>query len=374
MSDIYNRCYAEVDLSAIEHNLNELKSCLDSGVMALAVVKANAYGHGAVAVARHIEDKVDYFGVATLDEAVELREAGIRKPVLIFSYTSPTLYSVIIDKDITPTIYNTDEAKALSALAKKIGKRVKIHVCVDTGMGRIGFSPDECGADAVKEISGLDGVWVEGLFSHYACADSADKRDAQAQTALFDSFISMLDARGVNIPIKHICNSAATIEGEKQYSMCRLGIALYGIYPSDEVRRDRVKLIPAMKVVSHVIHIKRVPKGFKIGYGHIYEAEDERTVATVSIGYADGFRRCLYNEGYVLIRGKVARVVGKVCMDQIMVDVTDIQGVKVDDEAVILGESGDKRISAEALGSMSHSFSYEVVCDFSHRVKRIYKK
>lgn len=370
----YHRSFACVDLDAIDSNLSQLKACLNEGVKTLAVVKADAYGHGSVTVSKHIEDKVDYFAVATIEEAITIRDGGIKKPVLVLSFTSPYQYEALIERNITATIYNVDEAKILSDVALQKGKKAKIHVSVDTGMGRIGFTPDEKGADSVKEISLLEGIELEGLFSHYACADCEDKTDASQQTKLFDSFIELLRKRNVEIPIKHICNSAGTMEFSKQYDMCRMGIALYGLYPSDEVKKDKVKLTPAMEVVSHVIHVKTVPQGFKIGYGHIYEAPSERTIATVCIGYADGYKRCLTGVGYVLIHGKKAPIVGKVCMDQIMVDVTDIPEAKVGDHAVIMGKSCEEVLSAETLGEMCHSFNYEVVCNFMPRVTRIYYK
>lgn len=368
----FYRCFAAIDLSAIDHNLRQLKSCINDGVKAMAIVKADAYGHGSVPVAKHIENQVDYFGVATLDEAIVLRDAGIQKPILVLSYISPLLYEKLLDYQITATIYNVEEAKLLSKVAQVEGAKAKVHVAVDTGMGRIGFTPDRHGADCVKEISCLDGIHLEGLFSHYACADCYDKTDALRQTELFDRFIGMLTKMNVDIPIKHICNSAGTMDFDKQYSMCRLGIALYGLYPSEEMDREKIKLIPAMEVISHIIHIKEVPPAFKIGYGHIYEAPSTRKIATVSIGYADGYNRCLTNVGYVLVHGKKAPIVGKVCMDQIMVDITDIDGVQIGEHAVILGENEGVCITAEELGAMSHSFNYEVVCTFMPRVSRVY--
>lgn len=366
------RTFAEINLDAIDNNLSELKARMKEGVKTMAVVKADAYGHGAERVSLHIENRVDYFAVATVEEAVELRHAGIKKPILILSYTLPAAYGELIDNDITATIYNYDEAAALSEIALAKGKKVRVHIAVDTGMGRIGFAPNEESADIVKKISELEGITLEGLFSHYACADCADKADANAQTKLFDAFTQLLEKKNVNIPIKHICNSAGTMDFDKQYDMCRIGIALYGLYPSDEMDKSKITLTPAMQVKSHVIHINQVEKGTKIGYGHIYEAPASRKIATVSIGYADGFNRCLTNCGYVLINGKKAAVVGKVCMDMIMVDITDIENVSVGDIAVILGSSGSENISAEALGEMAHSFNYEVVCNFMPRVKRIY--
>ena len=368
----YYRCFAAINLNAIENNLSALKPYIKKGVKTLAVVKADAYGHGSVRVALHIEDKVDYFGVACTQEAMELRDAGIKKPILVLSYTAPVLYDKLIEKDITATIYNYDEASKLSDVALAKGKKAKIHIAVDTGMGRIGFMPDEASADVIKKISNLDGIILEGIFSHYACADCEDKADANEQTKLFDAFIELLEKKNVDIPIKHICNSAGTIDFDSQYDMCRIGIALYGLYPSEEMDKSKISLTPAMEIAGHVVHIKEVAEGFKIGYGHIYKAPSSRKIATVSIGYADGFNRCLTNQGYVLINGKKAAVVGKVCMDMIMVDITDIDNVELGCHAVILGENEGERITAEQLGDMANSFNYEVVCNFMPRVKRVY--
>ena len=370
----YYRTFAEIDLSAIEFNFDSLKKRVQPGVKVCSVIKADAYGHGSVQVAKVLEDKTDYFAVAALEEAVVLRDAGIKKPILILSYSSPYQYPILIEKDITPTIFNYDEAADLSNTAMKYGRKVPVHIAVETGMGRIGFADTEESADIVKEMTLLDGITVEGMFSHYAKADYFDKTTADSQTARFDRFIALLKDRGVEIPIKHLCNIAGIIEFDKQYDMVRMGISLYGMYPSDEVQKDRVALKPAMQVISHVIHVKTVTPGTGIGYGHVYVADSERKIATVCVGYADGYRRCLTGIGYVLINGKKAPIRGKVCMDQIMVDVTDIPDVKVGDHAVLLGKSGDEEISAETLGEMCHSFCYEVVCTFMPRVRRIYYK
>lgn len=369
----FYRSFAKINLSAIDHNLREIKKSLAKGVKTLAVVKADAYGHGLVSVSKHIQKDVDYFAVATVEDALELRENGVEKPVIILSYVSPLQYETVIENDITATMYNVEEAENLSALAEKKGKKVKVHIPVDTGMGRIGFMPDEDGVKAVKCISEMKGIFLEGLFSHYACADYENKTESDKQTELFDRFISLLEKEGIEIPIKHMNNSAGTIENLKQYDMCRIGIALYGLYPSDEVNKDNMKLMPAMEVMSHIVHIKTVEKGFKIGYGHIYEAPSERTIATVSIGYADGYKRCLTGVGYVLANGKKAPIVGKICMDQCMVDITDIPDLKVGDKVVVMGKSGNEELSAELLGSMCHSFNYEIICSFMPRVIRIYE-
>ena len=369
----FYRSFAKINLSAIDHNLREIKKSLAKGVKTLAVVKADAYGHGLVPVSKHIQKDVDYFAVATVEDALELRENGVEKPVIILSYVSPLQYETVIENDITATMYNVEEAENLSALAEKKGKKVKVHIPVDTGMGRIGFMPDEDGVKAVRRISEMKGIFLEGLFSHYACADYEDKTESDKQTELFDRFISLLEKEGIEIPIKHMNNSAGTIENLKQYDMCRVGIALYGLYPSDEVNKDNMKLVPAMEVMSHIVHIKTVEKGFKIGYGHIYKAPSERTIATVSIGYADGYKRCLTGVGYVLANGKKAPIVGKICMDQCMVDITDIPDLKVGDKVVVMGKSGNEELSAELLGSMCHSFNYETICSFMPRVIRIYE-
>lgn len=368
----YCRSYVAINLDAIEHNLNEMKKRIANGVKSLAIVKANAYGHGSVTVSKYIEDKIDYFAVAGLEEAIELRDGGITKPILVLSYTPPMLYEELVEHNVTATIYNCEEAKLLSNVATAKGRSAKIHIAVDTGMGRIGFWPDESGVAAVEEIMSLDNIEVEGLFSHYACADCDDATTSIKQNELFDWFIKKLEEKGIFIPIKHMCNSAGTMEYDKQYNMCRIGMALYGLYPSEEVNTGNVDLIPAMEVISRVVHVKDVPKGYKIGYGHAYEAPDKRKIATVSIGYADGYKRCFTDGGFVLINGKKAPVVGKVCMDLIMVDVTDIADVSVGTKVVVLGESEGARITAEELGAMGHSFNYEIICTFMQRVPRLY--
>ncbi len=369
---IYNRTFVAIDLSAIDNNICQIKASIDDGVKVMAIVKADAYGHGSVAVASHISDRVDYFAVADIEEAIELREGGIEKPILILSYTAPAFYDEIIERNITATIYNLEEAQILNRAAEEKNKKVKIHIAVDTGMGRIGFAPDEKSADIIKEISNLPHIEIEGLFSHFACADCEDKSVTVTQTELFDRFIGLLEERGISISIKHICNSAGTINLNKKYDMCRIGITLYGLYPSEEVNTGKMSLIPAMSVISHVVHVKDVPKGFKIGYGHDYEAPSPKKIATVSIGYADGYNRCLSNKGFVIINGKKAPVVGKVCMDMIMVDVTDIPDVHTGMRAIIIGEDKGVSISAEEFGELSGSFNYEVICNFMPRVKRFY--
>ncbi len=368
----YYRSYARINLSCIRNNFDELKKRLAPGTKTMAVVKADAYGHGSVAVAKTLEGRADYFAVADIAEAVELRENGINAPILILSYTSPYQYEEMISLDLSATVYSYADAEIISKTACKLGKNAVIHIAVDTGMGRVGFKDTPESADIIESISKLENIYIEGLFSHFACADSADKTSANRQKQRFDSFIGMLEERGVVIPIKHFCNSAAAIDFDDHYDMVRLGISIYGLFPSDEVKKDGLNLKPAMEVVSHIIHIKEVDEGTPIGYGHTYIAPSKRKVATVCIGYADGYQRAFSNKGVVLIRGKRAPIIGRVCMDQIMIDITGIDGVNVGDYVVIMGKNGDEFLSAEELGELAGSFNYEIVCTFMPRVIRTY--
>lgn len=367
----YYRCYKEIDLDVIEKNFLNLKALTDENVRAMAVVKADAYGHGATEVAKKLKDKADYFAVATAREGVELRENGIDNPILVLSYAAPAEYELILKNNITPPISSLQDARILSEKAGAMGMSCKIHIAVDTGMSRIGLSCNDEGIAAVREIWSLPNIEVEGIFSHYAKADYKDKASADKQTKRFNDFISALEKQGINIPIKHICNSAGLIELKAQhYDMVRMGIALYGLYPSEEVSKAAVELEPAMKVVAHVIHIKDIAQGTAVGYGESYVATENRRIATVSIGYADGYNRSFSSVGYLMICGKKAPVVGRVCMDLVVVDITDIPEAEVGMPAVILGEG----ITAEELGRMCGSFNYEVVCNFAKRVTAVYKE
>ena len=368
----YHRSFVRVDLSAIRSNFDALKEILAPETKTMAIVKANAYGHGSVRVAKELESRADYFAVAALEEAMELRDNGIKKPILILAYTSPSQYEELINNDIAATIYSLDEAKMLSETASKLGKKAVIHIAVDTGMGRIGFFDNEESVNVIEEISALPFIDIEGIFTHFACADMSDKSSALHQKDRFDRFIAMLEGRNISIPVKHVSNSAAIIDLDCRYDMVRMGIALYGLYPSDEVMADRIKLTPAMEVASHVIHIKDVEPGIGISYGHTYVTAEKRRIATVCIGYADGFNRAFSNKGYVLINGEKAPITGRVCMDQIMVDITDIEDVRVGDDVIIMGESCGSVITAEELGEMCGSFNYEVICTFMPRVTRVY--
>ena len=278
----------------------------------------------------------------------------------------------MITLDLTATVYSLADAHKISSTATKLDKTAKIHIAVDTGMGRVGFKDNDESADIIKKISELDNIYIEGIFSHFACADCENKSSAINQKNRFDAFLTLLDDRNVNIPIKHFCNSAAAIDLDCHYDMVRLGISIYGLFPSNEVNKEGLNLQPAMEIVSHIIHIKDVEEGTPIGYGHTYVSPSKRRIATVCIGYADGYLRAFSNKGVVLVRGKRAPVVGRVCMDQIMVDITGIDNVEVGDFVVIMGRNDDEVLSAEELGELAGTFNYEIICTFMPRVIRTY--
>lgn len=364
----YYRTFACIDLDNIEHNLVQIKNKLPADTLSLAIVKADAYGHGAVGVARSVQSQVDYFGIAELNEAVELREAGVDKPILVLSYTSPYQYETLIRHELTQTIFNYDDAVALSEVAVRLNKIARVHIAVDTGMSRIGFFCNDESVDTVKRINDLPNIYIEGIFSHYACADCIERTTTEKQTAVFKTFIAKLEERGIVIPIKHLCNSAGILSCDDMFNMVRIGIVLYGLYPDECVNDGSLDLKPAMKIVSHVIHVKEVPAGSGVSYGHTYFTKGNTRIATVCIGYADGYSRRLSNRGRVLINGEFAPVIGRVCMDQLMVDVTNLENVSVGDEVVILGCDGENEISAEEIATLTDTINYEVVCQFQKRV------
>ncbi len=368
------RTYAQVDLDAILHNFNALASCVEENVKLCAVIKADGYGHGAVPLAHLLEDKADYFAVATVDEAIELRNAGICLPILILSYTHEDDYEILIENDISLTIYTLDAAKKLQKCAEKLHKKALVHIAVDTGMTRIGFKPNDKSAEEILAVSQMPAIEIQGIFSHYACADMADKTTSKMQTERYVNFVKQCENIGVRFPIHHLCNSAGISEFSEHFDMVRMGISLYGLYPSEEVDKSKVELIPAMTYKSHVIHVKDVPEGEGISYGHIYKTKETRRIATVAAGYADGYPRALSNKGRVIVRGHYAPITGRVCMDQFMIDVTDIPGVETDDEVILWGTDGNLSIPAEEIGNLSMSFNYEVVCSVARRNPRVYKQ
>ena len=371
----YLRCYAEISLEAIGHNIREVKKRLPEGVKLLGVVKANAYGHGAVPVASYLENQVDYFATATIEEAIELRENGISAPILILGYVSPSQYGDLVEYDITQTIDSYAQALALEKEAARQNRKAKAHLAVDTGMTRIGFQVTDHDADEAAKIADLPHIELEGMFTHFSCADQEDKTYCSMQMEKYDKMTALLAERGVTIPLRHICNSAGIMEfDDHRFEMVRSGIITYGIYPSEEVKKERLNLIPALSWKSHVIHVKEVGPGIGVSYGATYVTEKPMTrIATVSAGYADGYPRALSNQGCVLIHGKKAPIIGRICMDQMMVDVTDIPDVQVEDVVTLVGTDGDETITIEEIANPAARFDYEMLCDISSRVTRVYK-
>ena len=366
----FDNTYVTVDLDAIEANFRAIRE--KAGVPVMAVVKADGYGHGAVQVAKLLQDMCAFFGVSSIQEALELRRAGVATPILVLGPMPVSAFSVAVREGIRPTLFHYEDALALSREAQQQGVAAPFHLAVDTGMSRIGFQVTEADADICAKIARLPGLVPEGLFSHFASADSADLQQARQQADLFDRFYGMLQERGVEIPVRHLDNSAGIMNFSHHYDMVRAGIVLYGLYPSDEVDPGLLKLRPAMCWHSRVTHVKLLEPGRKISYGGTYVTEKPTLVATVPVGYADGYPRILSGRFYVLIRGRKAPILGRVCMDQLMVDVTGIPDVIRDTPVVLVGSDGGESISAEQIAEQAYSFNYEFVCGIGHRVPRIY--
>ena len=366
-----NTC-VRIDLDAIESNIDTIRK--HTGVDVMAVVKADAYGHGAVQVARLLQGKCAFFGVSSILEAMELRQAGLDTPILILGHTPVSAFPALVKLDIRPTIFHYEDAVALSEEAQRQGKTAPFHFAVDTGMSRIGFQATEEEAAVCAEIAGLPGLLVEGIFSHFATADCADLTRARAQAARFDAFVEMLKRRGVKIPIRHLNNSAGLMNFGTHYEMVRSGIVTYGMYPSSEVDPGLLSIRPALQWVSRVTHVKLLEPGREISYGGTFVTAKPTRVATVPVGYADGYRRSLSGRFHVLIRGKRAPILGRICMDQMMVDVTDIPDVALNDRVVLVGRSGEEEITMEQMADALDTINYEVVCGISRRVPRLYRR
>jgi alanine racemase len=379
--------WVEIDLSAYAHNIRELRRVTQPKARLMAVVKANGYGHGAIEVARTaLQNGAEYLGVARLHEAVELRKAGLEAPILIFGYSSPDSAPTLIDNELIQTVYSPITAEALSERAARQGKKIQIHIKVDSGMGRLGLLLDEPAGGAfhnspatktiseVEAISRLANLEVDGIFTHFATADSADKSYATRQLERFMEFLKRLDRAGLRPPLKHAANSAAVIDlPDSHLDMVRPGIATYGLYPSDEVNQSNVELKPVMTLKSRIIHLKKVPAGFHVSYGITYRTEKPTTIATVPVGYADGFNRLLSSCGHMLVHGQQVPIVGRVCMDLTMLDVGALKDVKIEDEVVVFGQQGDQTVTADELASTLNTINYEIVTSISARVPRVYK-
>jgi len=360
----------KIDLDAISDNFDAIRAKTQVPVM--AVIKADAYGHGAIQVARLLQDRAAFFGVSSMLEATELRRAGLTNPILILGHTPVRAFPEAVREEIRPTIFRYEDAEALSEAAVAIGKPAHFHFAVDTGMSRIGFPVTEEAADTCAKIAGLPGLVPEGIFSHFATADSADLSRSRKQAELFDAFCGMLKARGVSVPIRHLNNSAGLMNFDTHYEMVRAGIVTYGMYPSDEVSPELLSLKPALQFLSKVTFVKTLPAGKEISYGGTYVTTGETRVATVPVGYADGYRRNLSGKFYCLIHGKKAPILGRVCMDQMMVDVTGIPETKSGDRVTLVGTDGAETITMEQIAAAADSFNYEFVCGISRRVPRIY--
>ena len=368
----FDNSYVKIDLDVIARNFAAIQK--KAGVPVMAVVKADAYGHGAVQVARLLEGKCAFFGVSSMLEALELRQAGLTTPILILGHTPPAAFADAIRLGIRPAIFRYSDALALSEEAEKQGVKAPFHFAVDTGMSRIGFQATQEAADICAKIAALPGLQPEGLFSHFATADCEDLSRSREQISRFDAFDAMLKQRGIQIPIRHLDNSAGLMNFDHHYEMVRSGIVTYGLYPSNEVSEDLLPLTPALSWHSRVTHVKLLEPGRQISYGGTFVTEKPTMVATVPVGYADGYRRCLSSRFYVLIRGKRATILGRICMDQLMVDVTDIPNVQPEDPVVLVGKDGDEKITMEQISAEAYSFNYEFVCGISRRVPRIYCK
>ena len=371
----YNRVYAKIDLDAAAYNMEQMKNRIGGGARLIAVVKTDAYGHGAVPLAEVFE-KLDYvwgYAVATLDEGIVLRKHGIKKPILVLGCVFPDQYDDMVRNEIRAAVYMEEMAGKIAEAAERAGKKAYIHIKVDTGMGRIGFPVTEESADIIERISRMENIEVEGMFTHFAKADERDKTYTYEQHRKFMWMKVQMEKRNVVIPYYDCDNSAGIIDfPDMKHDLARAGISTYGMYPSEEVNRDAVDLKPVLSLVSHVIFVKTVEPGTSISYGGTFVAPKQMKVATIPVGYGDGYPRSLSNKGCVLIHGKRARILGRVCMDQFLVDVTDIPEVQFMDQAVLIGEDQDDRITVEELAELSGRFNYEFVCCLGKRIPRVY--
>ena len=383
----YPIVWAEVDLKAIAHNVRELRRITSPDARLMAVVKANAYGHGLVEVAgKALESGAQALGVARASEGIQLRKAGFDSSILVFSYTPPALAKELVEFDLTQTVYSYKTANALSAAVGSFDKTIRVHLKVDTGMGRLGVLPDcfrtlqssrdvDNAVHEVESIARLRNLEIDGIYTHFAIADSPDSSYTENQLEIFMNFIDQLKLAGLEFPVKHAANSAAVINMPKTHlDMVRAGISIYGLYPSDNVDKRRINLKAAMELKARIIHLKKVPTGFKVSYGITYETEKATTIATVPIGYADGFNRLLSSRGHMLVCGRKAPIIGRVCMDMTMLDVGNIPEVSLEDEVVIFGKQGDASITADEIASSINTINYEIVSTIADRVPRIYLK
>lgn len=369
----YYRVEADINLDAIYKNIINIKEIINPSTKIMVVVKAGAYGHGAVPVAKAIESIVDGYGIATVEEGMELRQAGISKNILILGYTSPMQIKDIVEFNITPTIFDFDTASGLSLEAIKQEKEVPIHIKIDTGMSRLGFPCKKNIIEEIIKISKLDGIKIEGIFSHFACADEVNKDSTYKQLEIFLQIVSLLEKEDIYIPIKHISNSAGIIDiPEGNLDLVRCGIATYGLYPSRDVNHQDVELIPAMTLKTHISFVKEVEQGVGVSYGSTYITNKKTKIATIPVGYGDGYPRKLSSRARVLIRGQSVPIIGRICMDQFMVDVSNLEEVKEGDTVTLVGRDQDECITVEELAGLSETINYEFICNLGRRIPRLY--
>lgn len=371
----YTRVYAPIDLDAVVFNMQSMKHHIAKTTEMIGVVKTDAYGHGAVPIAKAIAPYVQGYAVATIDEAKLLRRHGIRKWILILGVTHPSSYEDAIREEICLTIFTMEQAEPLSAAAVSMGKTAKIHLALDTGMSRIGMQPNEESADLAEQIAALPGIKLEGMFTHFAKADEMDKTSANVQLQQYLNFAELLRTRGIEIPIRHCSNSAGIMDmPQANLDAVRAGISIYGMYPSEEVDKNKVSLRPVMGLKSFITYVKELQAGQAVSYGGQFVAEKKMRIATIPVGYGDGYPRSLSGRGYVLICGKKAPILGRVCMDQFMADVSEIPEAAVDTEVTLIGTDGAETIRVEDLAALGGGFHYEIVCDIGKRVPRVYYK
>lgn len=378
MIERYKRVYAEVNLDAVHYNMEQMRQKIRPDTRIMGIIKADGYGHGAVQIGRELEtlDYVSGYGVATAEEAFILREAGLQKPVLVLGYTFPYAYEEMIEKEIRPAVFRYDTLEELNTCAVKRGKKAKIHIKVDTGMSRIGIRPDESGIQFLKKALSYEALEVEGIFTHFAKADEADKTAAFDQIDRMSRFLEDVETEtGYRIPIRHCSNSAGILEiPEANMDMVRAGITLYGLWPSEAVNRNSISLRPLLSLKSCIVCVKEVDAGTQVSYGGTYTAGKNMRVATIPVGYGDGYPRGLSGKGHVLICGKKAPILGRVCMDQFMVSVEAIPEAGEGTEVTLIGEDGEERITIEELGALSGRFNYELACSLGKRIPRVYVK
>ncbi|TGY98106.1 alanine racemase [Petralouisia muris] len=371
----YSRAYAEINLDAVIHNISQMEKAIGKDTKIIGVIKADGYGHGAVPIGKELErlESVWGYAVATAEEAAILRRNELKKPVLVLGTVFPEQYGILAKQEIRATVYSMKQAKGLEDFAKEQGQSVRIHLKIDTGLSRLGFQVTEEAADELAQIVKMPHMIVEGIFTHFAKADAQDKTMAKDQFRQFLKMKEMLAQRGISIPVSHCANSAAMIDMPKtNMSLVRAGISLYGLWPSDEVRKEHLDLQPALSLKSRIVFLKELKPGRTVSYGATYETKKTQRIATIPVGYADGYARSLSNRGYVLIHGKAAPICGRICMDQFMADVTDIPEAAEGDTVTLIGRDGSREISMEEIGDLSGRFNYEFACDLGKRIPRVY--